>query len=96
MPAISRTDDFNRWLKRLRDQQGRAIILGRIKRLAAGLGGDVGPVGEGVSELRIHFGPGYRVYFKRLGASIVLLHGGDKSSQQRDIAKAQRLAREVK
>ena len=58
MPNVRTTDDFNRWLKRLRDQQGRAIIVGRIKRLALGLAGDMRPIGQGLSEMRIDFGPG--------------------------------------
>lgn len=71
------------------------MIATRLARLAHGLAGDVEPVGEGVSELRIHYGSGYRVYFKRRGEQlVVLLCGGDKSSQSRDIAKARRLAKE--
>jgi putative addiction module killer protein len=95
MPGVSTTDDFERWLKRLRDQQGRAIILGRIKRLVVGLAGDVRSIGQGLSEMRIDFGPGYRVYYTRVGGDIVLLCGGDKGTQKRDIAKARQLADEL-
>ncbi|WP_119418073.1 type II toxin-antitoxin system RelE/ParE family toxin [Desertibaculum subflavum] len=88
---------FTRWLDGLRDRQGRAVILARLARVEAGQFGDAKPVGGGVSELRIAFGPGYRVYFARRGATIVLLlAGGDKSSQARDIARAKRVAAEWK
>ena len=80
----------------LPDIQARARILVRIERLAAGNPGDVKPVGEGVSELRIDFGPGYRVYFKKIGQKvIVLLAGGDKKSQSKDIKTALRLSRNL-
>ncbi|WP_332700944.1 type II toxin-antitoxin system RelE/ParE family toxin [Devosia sp.] len=88
---------FSAWLTKLKDTQAKAKIAGRIQRLAHGLAGDVEPVGEGVSELRVHIGPGYRVYFVRQGATvIVLLCGGDKSSQVRDIKAAKALARQWK
>ena len=78
----------------MRDVRARARVLVRVERLAAGNPGDVRPVGEGVSELRIDYGPGYRVYFKKQGrAIVVLLAGGDKRSQSRDIETALRLAR---
>jgi putative addiction module killer protein len=96
MPSARSTDDFERWLGRLRDQRGRALILGRLDRLREGHAGDVRPVGGKVIEMRIDFGPGYRIYFTRFRGSIMLLLGGDKGSQQRDIAKAQRLASELK
>jgi putative addiction module killer protein len=95
MPDIRSTAAFDRWLKRLRDQRGRAKILARLDRLLEGNPGDVRWVGEGVTEMRIDFGPGYRVYFTQIGdASFVLLLAGDKGSQKRDIAKAQQLASE--
>ena len=94
MVDVRKTDLFARWLDGLRDVRARARIQARIERLVAGNPGDVAPVGEGVSELRIDIGPGYRVYFKRRGhAVIILLAGGDKSSQAADIKKAVRLAR---
>ena len=95
MPKVLQTDEFARWLKSQRDAVARAKILVRIERLADGNPGDVAPVGEGVSELRVHHGPGYRVYFVRRGEEIViLLCGGDKSSQASDIAHAKKLAKE--
>jgi putative addiction module killer protein len=96
MIEIRKTAVFTKWIDNLRDIRGRARIQARIERLAAGHAGDVRPVGEGVSELRIDCGPGYRVYFARQGSSvIILLFGGDKSSQSRDIKRAVRLAREL-
>ncbi len=96
MIEIRKTDLFAHWLNELRDIQDRARIQARIERLAAGNPGDVEPVGEGVSELRIHYGPGYRVYFKQSGnALIILLVGGDKSTQAKDIRAALRLARNL-
>ncbi len=96
MVEVRKTDLFARWLDNLRDIRGRARVQARIERLAAGNPGDVEPVGEGVSELRINYGPGYRVYFKKRGRElIILLAGGDKSSQSRDIKAALRLARNL-
>ena len=96
MLEIRKTDLFVQWLDDLRDFQGRARVQARIERLAAGTPGDVEPVGEGVSELRIHYGPGYRVYFKKRGRElIILLAGGDKSTQVKDIKAALRLARNL-
>ena len=96
MIEIRKTDVFARWLDDLDDLRARARIQARIERLAAANPGDVKPAGEGVSELRIDYGPGYRVYFKRRGRRlIILLGGGDKRSQARDIKKAQRLARDL-
>ncbi len=93
MMEIRETREFSNWLRALRDQRGKAKILVRIDRLAKGNPGDVEPVGEGVSELRIDFGPGYRVYFTKRGATLLLLLcGGDKRTQARDIARAKRLA----
>lgn len=92
---LKQTETFRRWERRLKDQTARALIAARLLRLASGLAGDVAPVGEGVSELRIRHGPGYRVYFKRRGAEIIiLLCGGDKSTQDRDIRRAKQLAAE--
>ena len=96
MIEIRKTNIFAEWLDGLRDIQARARIQARIERLAAGNAGDVEPVGEGVSELRINYGPGYRVYFKRRGQElIILLAGGDKSTQAKDIKAALRLARNL-
>ena len=96
MTEIRKTELFARWLDDLRDLRARARVQVRIERLAAGNPGDVGPVGEGVSELRIDYGPGYRVYYKRYKRElIILLAGGDKSSQAKDIKAAQRLARNL-
>ena len=93
MTEIRKTELFARWLDDLRDLRARARVQVRIERLTAGNPGDVRPVGEGVSELRIDYGPGYRMYFKRFkGELIILLAGGDKSSQAKDIKAAQRLA----
>ena len=97
MLKIRKTDVYAIWIDSLRDLQGRARILVRVERLAAGNPGDVKPVGEGVLELRIDFGPGYRVYFTQRGREIViLLAGGDKSSQSTDIKTALRLAKNLK
>ncbi len=94
MIAIRQTEVFAVWFRDLRDRRARARIQVRIDRLALGNPGDVRPVGEGVSELRIDYGPGYRVYFVRHGeAVIVLLAGGDKRTQAQDIDTALRLAR---
>lgn len=93
MYEIEQTLIFEKWLSKLKDRRGKALIAARIFRLANGLMGDVSPVGSGVSELRIHFGPGYRVYFKFEDQTLMLLLcGGDKSSQSRDILKAKALA----
>lgn len=96
MIEIRKTEVFVEWLDSLRDIHARARVLVRIERLAAGNPGDVKPVSEGVSELRIDYGPGYRVYFKKCGRElIILLAGGNKSTQIRDIKKALRLAKEL-
>jgi putative addiction module killer protein len=93
MLDIKQTDTYRKWERKLRDPRGKAMIAAPIFRLANGLPGDVKPVGQGVSELRIHHGPGYRVYFKQRGNEIIiLLCGGDKDTQQTDIETAQRLA----
>ncbi len=96
MIEIRRTETFAKWLDGLRDIQARSRILVRIERLAAGNPGDVKPVGEGVSELRIAYGPGYRVYFVKRGKEVViLLAGGDKRTQAKDIKTAMRLAQNL-
>jgi putative addiction module killer protein len=96
MIEIRQLAQFSDWLSRLRDQRAKASITARIERLALGNVGDVKPVGRGVSELRIDLGPGYRVYFVRRGKLlIVLLCGGDKSSQAKDIKRALSLAAQV-
>lgn len=96
MIEIRKTETFARWLDGLRDLPTRARVQARIERLASGNPGDVAPVGEGVSELRIHYGPGYRVYFQQRGRElIILLAGGDKRTQARDIKTALRLARNL-
>lgn len=93
MSTIQQTEDFADWLRGLNDRRAAARVAARVDRLARGLMGDVQPVGEGVSELRIHYGPGYRVYFIQRGdVLIVLLCGGDKSTQSRDIVRAKALA----
>ena len=93
---IRKTEIFAKWLDRLHDIRTRARILVRIERLAAGNPGDVKPVGEGVSGLRIDYGPGYRVYYKKHGQKVViLLAGGDKSTQAKDIKTALRLAQNL-
>lgn len=93
MVRLRQTDEFSRWMKSLSDRQARARIAGRIDRLALGNPGDVKPVGEGISELRIDYGPGYRVYFHQRGkVLVILLCGGDKRTQDKDIRKAKELA----
>lgn len=96
MIEIRKTEAYARWIDGLRDIRARARILARVERLATGNPGDVKPVGEGVSELRINYGPGYRVYYTQRGQELViLLAGGDKSSQTRDIKTALRLSRNL-
>jgi len=93
---IRKTDHFAKWIDSLQDIRARARILARIERLATGNPGDVKAVGEGVSEMRIDYGPGYRVYYKQHGRSmVILLAGGDKSTQDRDIKIALRLSRNL-
>lgn len=97
MPEVIQTDVYSRWFARLRDRQAKLRINDRIRRLLLGNPGDVGPVGEGVSELRVDYGPGYRVYYLQRGdALVVLLAGGDKDSQSRDIQRAIELARDYR
>jgi putative addiction module killer protein len=93
---VRQTDIFAAWFASLRDHQARARITARIRRLSLGNPGDVKPAGSGISEMRIDYGPGYRVYFIRRGEVVViLLCGGDKRTQDRDIARAVALAREL-
>jgi len=96
MIAVRQTDEYSDWFANLRDRQARARINARIRRLSLGNPGDVKPVGEGVSELRIDYGPGYRVYFLQRGHEVViLLAGGDKRTQQKDIQTALELVRNL-
>jgi len=95
MWEVVSTDIFDKWLRMLKDRQGKLRILERIDRLAHGNPGDVKPVGRGVSELRLTYGPGYRVYYLQDGDRLILLLcGGDKSTQSRDVEKAHQLADE--
>ena len=97
MIELRETESFAAWLGALRDNVARARIVSRVRRLAFGNAGDVRPVGEGISELRIHHGPGYRVYYQQRGALLViLLCGGDKATQEADIKTAKRLAKETR
>ena len=96
MYELRKTEQFAQWLDSLRDIRAKARVLVRIERLAQGNPGDVRPVGEGVSEMRIHYGPGYRVYHKQSGKRlIILLAGGDKRTQAKDIKTALYLARHL-
>lgn len=93
---IRETAEYAQWFVRLRDRQARARINVRIRRLSMGNAGDVKPIGEGVSELRIDYGPGYRVYYVTQGTElIILLAGGDKRTQDKDIKVALELARDL-
>lgn len=95
MIELKQTETFRKWRTRLKDQRAKALIASRLDRLAFGHAGDAEPVGQGISELRIHHGPGYRIYFLRRGDTIiVLLCGGNKSSQAKDIKTAKRLSEE--
>ena len=96
MIEVRKTEIFAKWIDGLQDIRARARILVRIERLTAGNPGDVKPVGEGVSEMRIDYGPGYRVYFKKIRQKVViLLAGGEKKTQSRDIKTAIRLSRNL-
>jgi putative addiction module killer protein len=97
MFEIIKSDTFERWLIGMKDRQARLRVLSRVDRLREGNPGDVKPVGSGISELRIDFGPGYRVYFMKRGLLvIVLLAGGDKRTQQADIKRAIKIAKDWK
>lgn len=96
MIEVRQTDHFAQWLRKLRDVRARTKIVTRIRRAEFGNFGDVAPVGDGVSEMKVHYGPGYRIYFVQDGEEIViLLCGGDKSSQERDIARAKEMSKEI-
>ncbi len=96
MIEVRQTEIFAKWLRGLRDRFARVRIQMRIDRLEMGNAGDVQPIGQGVSEMRVDYGPGYRVYFIQRGSElIILLAGGDKKSQTRDIQKALKLAEEL-
>ncbi|MEX0641445.1 MAG: type II toxin-antitoxin system RelE/ParE family toxin [Pirellulales bacterium] len=93
---IRQTEEYANWFAKLRDHRARARILARIRRLSLGNPGDVKSVGDSISELRIDYGPGYRIYFTKVGEKlIVLLAGGDKRTQRQDIEKAKELARNL-
>ena len=93
MVEVQKTDEFDVWLSSLADQKAQAKIASRIERLGYGNPGDVKPVGGGISEIRVSYGPGYRVYFKQTGKTVVLLLcGGDKSTQEKDIKRAKEIA----
>ena len=97
MVEVVRSATFDRWLRRLKDRRAAARVQVRIDRLAAGNPGDVKPVGSGISELRIDYGPGYRAYYMKEGQRLILLLcGGDKSSQQKDVEEAKRIAADWK
>ncbi|MES2192835.1 MAG: type II toxin-antitoxin system RelE/ParE family toxin [Pseudomonadota bacterium] len=96
MFEIQKTDEFDRWLSALADQRAVAKIASRIERLGMGNAGDVRAVGGGVSEMRLTYGPGYRVYYKQTGRKIILiLCGGDKSTQENDIRRAREIAAQL-
>jgi putative addiction module killer protein len=93
---VRKTDEFDDWLSALADQRAIAKIVSRIERLGLGNPGDVKPVGEGISEMRLAYGPGYRIYYKQVGKTIVLiLCGGDKSTQDDDIKRAKEIAAQL-
>lgn len=93
---IRETETYSRWFDRLRDRQAKMRILARIRLLSLGNPGQVEPVGEGISEMKIDYGPGYRIYYQQRGETMaILLAAGDKRTQKRDIEKAKELAREL-
>jgi putative addiction module killer protein len=93
---VQKTDEFNSWLSGLADQRAVAKIVSRVERLGLGNPGDVKPVGEGISEMRLAYGPGYRIYYKQTGKTIVLiLCAGDKSTQDKDIKRAKEIAAQL-
>jgi putative addiction module killer protein len=93
---VQKTDEFDSWLSALADQRAVAKIVSRVERLGLGNPGDVKPVGEGISEMRLAYGPGYRIYYKQTGKTIVLiLCAGDKSTQDNDIKRAKQIAAQL-
>ena len=94
MPEVIESATFRRWIRGLRDRSAVARINARLRNVSLGNVGDARPVGGGLFEMRVHHGPGYRLYFLREGTTVVVLCGGDKGSQQRDIERAGRLARD--
>lgn len=93
MIQLKQTSTYMKWERKLKDQTAKALIAARLLRLVNGLLGDVRSIGNGLSELRIHYGPGYRIYFQQRGSTIVvLLCAGDKSTQEKDIARAKQIA----
>lgn len=97
MFLLEKTSEFDKWLKKLKDRKAKAKILLRLQRVESGNLGDVTSVGEGIEELRIHYGPGFRIYFRRQGERIIiLLIGGDKSTQKSDIQKAKMIWNQFK
>jgi putative addiction module killer protein len=96
MIDVRKTEEFDDWLRALKDYKAVAKIAARVERLALGNPGDVKPVGEGISEMRIPYGPGYRVYYRQTGKEVVLLLcGGDKATQDKDIKRAREIAAEL-
>ncbi len=96
MIEVRKTEIFDKWFTKLKDRKAKARIQARIDRVEIGNFGDVSPVGEGISELRIFYGPGYRVYYvQKDSVVVILLSGGDKSSQKTDIAKAKEVAKQL-
>jgi len=94
--TIRKTEEFDEWLGKMKDRKGRSIITARIAAAETGNFGDCEPVGDGVSEMRVHFGPGYRVYLKQVASVVyVLLCGGSKASQKKDIDKAKQMAKDL-
>ena len=97
MFEVLTTDEFDLWLSDLADERARTKIASRVARLRFGNAGDAKPVGEGVSEMRVHHGPGYRVYYKQTNKTIiVMLCGGDKSTQEKDVRRAKKMAAELR
>ncbi len=95
MFVLKQTETFRKWRTKLKDERARALIASRLDRLAYGHTGDAEPIGSGISELRIHYGPGYRIYFQRRNNTVlILLCGGDKSTQAKDIKTAKQLSNE--